>query len=148
MPVKVREMRRVVLAVLAAFLLLAIGAWAVRLVVTAAGPAIPEGVAANLALQRVAQEHPELKGFAVVRTHYEPVPWTVRDSRGTMQYSESKSGCPVLMVQLPSWFCPPAAVWAVELTAPPQGQWVHYEGFFLVDAKTGRIGSESFSGSN
>jgi hypothetical protein len=65
-----------------------------------------------------------------------------------MQFSESKSGCPFLMVQLPSWFCPPAAAWAVELTAPPQGQWVHYEGFFLVDAKTGRIGSESFSSSN
>jgi hypothetical protein len=65
-----------------------------------------------------------------------------------MQFSESKSGCPFLMVPLPSWFCPPAAVWAVELTAPPQGQWVHYEGFFLVDAKAGRIGSESFSSSN
>jgi hypothetical protein len=141
-------MRRVVLAVLAACMLFAVGAWAVRLVVTAAGPAISEGVAAKLALHKLAQEHPELKGFVVVRTHYEPVPWTVRDSRGKLQFSESKSGCPFLMVQLPSWFCPPAAVWAVELTAPPQGQWVHYEGFFLVDAKTGRIGSESFSSSN
>lgn len=116
--------------------------------VTAAGPAISEGVAAKLALHKVAQEHPDLKGFVVVRTRYEPVPWTVRDSRGTMQSSESKSGCPFLMVQLPSWFCPPAAVWAVELTAPPQGQWVQYEGFFVVDAKTGRISSESFSSSN
>jgi len=141
-------MRRVVLAGLAACMLFAVGAWAVRLLVTAAGPAISEGVAARQALHKVAQEHPELKGFVVVRAHYEPVPWTVRDSRGRMQFSESKSGCPLLMVQLPSWFCPPAAVWAVELTAPPQGQWVHYEGFFVVDAKTGGIGSESFSSSN
>jgi len=141
-------MRRMVLAVLAACMLFAVGAWALRLVVTATGPSISGGVAAKLALQKVAQEHPEVKGFAVVRTHYEPVPWTVRDSRGTMQYSESTSGCPILMVQLPSWFCPPPPAWAVELTAPPQGQWVHYEGFFLVDAKTGRIGSESFSSSN
>jgi hypothetical protein len=103
---KVGEMRRVVLAVLAACMLFAVGAWAVRLVVTAAGPAISEGVAAKLALHKLAQEHPELKGFVVVRTHYEPVPWTVRDSRGTMQFSESKSGCPFLMVPLPSWFCP------------------------------------------
>jgi hypothetical protein len=141
-------MRRVVLAGLAACMVFAVGVWAVRLVVTAAGPAISEGVAAKLALHKVAQEHPELKGFVVVRTHYEPVPWTVRDSRGMMQFSESKSGCPFLMVQLPSWFCPPGAVWAVELTAPPQGQWVHYEGFFLVDAKTGVIRSESFGSSN
>jgi hypothetical protein len=141
-------MRRVVLAALAACILFAVGASAVRLVVTAAGPAISEAVAAKLTLHKVAQEHPELKGFVVVRTHYESVPWTVRDSRGTMRFSESKSGCPFLMVQLPSWFCPPAAVWAVELTAPPQGQWVHYEGLFLVDAKTGGIGSQSFSSSN
>ncbi len=87
-------MRRVVLAVLAACMLFAVGAWAVRLVVTAAGPAISEGVAAKLALHKVAQEHPELKGFVVVRTHYEPGPWTVRDSRRTLQFSESKSGCP------------------------------------------------------
>ncbi len=140
-------MRRVVLAVLAACMLFAIGAWAVGLVVTAAGPAISEGVAARLALHKVAQEHPELSGLVVVRINYEPVPWTVRDSRGTMQFSESKSGCPFLMVQLPRWFCPAAPVWAVELTAPPQGQWVHYEGLFLVDAKTGDIGSQSFSSS-
>jgi hypothetical protein len=62
--------------------------------VTAAGPAISEGVAAKLALHRVAQEHPELKGFAVVRTHYEPVSWTVQDSRGTMQFSESEERLP------------------------------------------------------
>jgi hypothetical protein len=141
-------MRRVVLAVLAACILLAAGAWAVGLVLTAVRPAISEEVAAKQALHRVAQEHPELKGLVVVRTHYEPVPWTVRDSRGTEQFTESRSDCPVLMVRLPSWFCPPAAVWAVELTAPPQGQWIHYEGFVLVDAKTGRIGSESFNSSN
>lgn len=141
-------MRRVVLAVLAACMLVAIGAWAVRLVVTGAGPAISEGVAARLALNKVVQEHPGLTGFVVVRSHYEPVPWTVRDSRGRIRYSESKSGCPFLLVQLPSWFCPPAPVWSVELTAPPQGQWIHYEGFFLVDARTGDIGSESFSSSN
>jgi hypothetical protein len=141
-------MQRVVLAVLAACMLFAVGAWPVQLVVTAAGPAISERGAAKLALHKVAQEHPALKGLVVVRTRYEPVPWTVRDGRGTLQFSESKSGCPFLMVQLPSWFCPPAAVWAVELTAPPQGQWVHYEGLILVDAKTGGIGSESFSSSN
>ncbi len=141
-------MRRVILAVLAGCLLFAIGVWAVRLVETGAGPAISEGVAARLVLLKVSQEHPQLMGFAVVRTHYEPVPWTVRDSRGTLRFSESKSGCPFLIVQLPNWFCPPAPVWAVELTAPPQGQWVHYEGFFLVDARTGGIGSESFSTSN
>jgi hypothetical protein len=140
-------MRPPIVTVLVAYLLVAVGALGLRATVTAA-PELSEQAAAKLALQKAATDHPQVTGVKVVYSHFEPVPWAVRDSGGALRFSESKSGCPWLGSQLPSVLCPPAPVWAVELTAPAQGPWRSYEGFYLVDARTGDFHLESFSSSN
>ena len=87
-------MRRAILALLVAFMMIAIGVGVGRLVVTGAGPAISGTEAAKLALQKEVQEYPQLTGLMVVRSQYEPSPQTVRDSRGRVRFSQSRSGSP------------------------------------------------------
>lgn len=116
------------------------------LLIQALRPHVSKQTATSIALGQLRQMNSSVTGYGLVSSRYDLSSDRIYDDNGNLIYSQSRSDCRLLRLQVPTQLCAVDPVWVLHLHAPAQGIWVSYDAYVVVNASSGNVSSASLVG--